>query len=172
MSVRPGRLGGIATGGAGAGVLVRLDLPGPAPLVAQDAEELRARRMRQVKRAMAMADGMRSTFADGTVAHTAHRRVRDGARVALITIPRLLRFDVHPRADCFSFTVRNLTGMAATGPARELPARPHHRADGPPLNEYELELSTPDGRAVWIVVRVPPYLGALESDYSAVALIR
>jgi hypothetical protein len=98
--------------------------------------------------------------------------VRDGARVALITIPELLRFDVHPRADCFSFTVRNLTGQAATGPARELPARPHHRDEGPPLNEYELELSTPDGRAVWIVVRIPPYLGALESDYSAVALIR
>lgn len=42
--------------------------------------------------------------------YAGHRRVRDGARVALKTIPGLLRFDVHPRADCFSFVVRNLSG--------------------------------------------------------------
>ena len=169
MAARQARLSGIATSGGAGGVAVRLDLPGPQPRAAADPSE---RRRRQVQRAITLADGMAGTFADGTVAHVGHRRVRDGARVALITIPRLLRFDIHPRADCFSFTVRNLTGMQATGPARELPVRPHHRDEGPPLNEYELELSTPDGRAVWIVVRVPPYLGALESDYSAVALIR
>lgn len=84
----------------------------------------------------------------------------------------MLRFDVHPRADCFSFTVRNLTGLQATGPARELPVRPYHRAEGVPLNEYELQLSAPGGLDVWIVVRVPPYLGELENGYAAVALVR
>jgi hypothetical protein len=106
------------------------------------------------------------------MAYAAHRRVRDGARVALITIPDLLRFDVHPRADTFSFNVRNLTGLPVAGPARELPVRPHHRSDGPALNEYELALESPDGRDVCIVARVPPYLGALENDYSAIALVR
>ena len=120
---------------------------------------------------MALADGASRRLPDGTIAYAGHRRVRDGARVALITIPGLLRFDVRPQADCFSFTVRNLTGLPAASAARELPVRPHHRADGPPLNEYELQLVTPDGKEVCIVVRMPPYLGALENDYSAVALV-
>ena len=120
---------------------------------------------------MALADGASLRLPGGPIAYAGHRRVRDGARVALITIPGLLRFDVRPQADCFSFTVRNLTGLPAASAARELPVRPHHRADGPPLNEYELQLVSPDGREVCIVVRMPPYLGALENDYSAAALV-
>ncbi|MDX6676234.1 MAG: hypothetical protein QOE31_286 [Solirubrobacteraceae bacterium] len=171
MAVRRALLGGVrAGGGAVTRVAVQLDLPELPPRPVSLSE--RDLRMPQVERGMALADGDCVLLADGTVLHAGHRCVRDGARVALITIPGLLRFDVHPRADCFSFTVRNLTGLAAVGPARELPVRPYHRPEGLPLNEYELRLSAPDGRDVCIVVRVPPYLGALESDYSAVAIVR
>lgn len=130
-----------------------------------------SRTLSRIERAMALADGASLLLPDGTVAYAGHRLVRDGARVALITIPDLLRFDVRPQADCFSFTVRNLTGIPAASAARELPVRPHHRAEGPPLNEYELQLVTPDGHDVCIVVRMPPYFGALENDYSAIALV-
>ena len=121
---------------------------------------------------MALADGASARLPDGTMAYAAHRRIRDGARVALVHIPHLLRFDVHPRADCFSLHVRNLEGRPVTSSAQELPVRPYHRPDGPPLNEYELRLRTAQGFDVCIVVRMPPYLGALENDYSAVVLLR
>ena len=171
MPARRALLGGVrAGGGADTRVAVQLDLPElPSRHVSLSERDLR---MPQVQRAMALADGESLRLADGTVLYAGHRRVRDGARVALITIAQLLRFDVHPRADCFSFTVSNLTGLPAVGPARELPVRPYHRPEGLPLNEYELRLTAPDASAVCIVVRVPPYLGALESDYSAVALVR
>lgn len=163
-------LGGVRAGGAAGDLVVHLDLP------TAGSRRLRAPRVEsrqwQVERAMALADGTCAQLADGTVAYAGHRRVRDGARVALITIDGLLRFDVFPRADCFAFNVRNLTGLPAPGAARELPVRPHHRAEGPPLNEYELRLTTPLGHDVCIVVRMPPYFGALENDYSAVALVR
>ena len=170
MASRRALLGGVQAGGGLARVAVHLDLPElPTRHVSLSERDLR---MPQIERAMALEDGASLRLADGTVLYTGHRCVRDGARVALITIAGLLRFDVHPRADCFSFTVRNLTGLPATGPARELPVRPYHRPEGLPLNEYELRLSAPDGRDVCIIVRVPPYLGALECDYSAVALVR
>jgi hypothetical protein len=167
---RRAQLGGVHSGAGAGDLAVHLDLPQPTSVrVWLDPHKDRAR---QVEHAMALADGARARLPDGTVAHVAHRRVRDGARVALITIPDLLRFDVHPRADCFSFVVRNLTGLPAPSTARELPVRPHHREEGPPLNEYELRLTSPNGDDVCIVVRVPPYFGALENDYSAVALLR
>jgi hypothetical protein len=152
----------VSAGAGGAGVVAHLDLvPPPEPSLTLDPV---AHRKRQVEYAM--------TLPAGTLAFVAHRRGPDGARVGLIHIPELLRFDVHPRADCFSFTVRNLTGLPAVGPARELPVRPYHRPVGVPLNEYELQLTAPGGRDVWIVVRIPPYLGELENEYSAVALVR
>jgi hypothetical protein len=164
---RRAHLGGVHAGGA-PGTVVRVDLP--APVVApEDADE---RHARQIERAMALADGACARLPDGTLAYAAHRRVRDGARVALIVIPDLLRFDVHPRADCFSFHVRNLSGLPVTDNAHELPVRPYHRPDGPPLNEYELQLRTANGYDACIVVRVPPYFGALENDYSAITLLR
>ena len=170
MASRRALLGGVQAGGGLARVAVHLDLPElPAQHVSLSERDLR---MPQIERAMALEDGAALRLADGTVLYTGHRCVRDGARVALITIAGLLRFDVHPRADCFSFTVRNLTGLPAVGAARELPVRPYHRPVGVPLNEYELQLTAPDGREVWIVVRIPPYLGELESEYSAVALVR
>jgi hypothetical protein len=162
-------LGGVRAGAGAADVVVHLDLAVVAPSVTLDP---RGRRAREIERAMALAECACLLVPGASPAHAGHRRVRDGARVALITIADLLRFDVHPRADCFSFTVRNLTGVPASGPARELPVRPYHREQGLPLNEYELQLTAPGGRDVCIVVRVPPYLGALESDYSAVALVR
>lgn len=167
---RRAQLGGVHAGGSPGDLVVHLDLPQPSSV--RMSIDPRAARMRQVEAAMALADGASVRLPDGTIAHVGHRRVRDGARVALITIPELLRFDVHPRADSFSFGVRNLTGLPPTTAARELPVRPHHRDDGPPLNEYELRLTTPHGDDVCIVVRVPPYFGALENDYSAVALVR
>ena len=156
--------------GGAPGVAVHLDLPAPA--VAQVAGLEQERDARRIERAMALADGACARLHDGTLAYAGHRCVRDGARVALLMIPDLLRFDVHPRADCFSFHVRNLAGLPVTDSARELPVRPYHRPDGPPLNEYELRLRTANGYDVCIVARVPPYFGALENDYSAVALIR
>ncbi|HEV7804406.1 MAG TPA: hypothetical protein VGO80_01190 [Solirubrobacteraceae bacterium] len=155
---------------AGSAGVVHLDLPAPAS--ARVSIDARKRHARQIERAMALADGARARLADGTIAYAGHRCVRDGARVALITIADLLRFDVHPRADCFSFNVRNLSGLPLTDDAHELPVRPYERLDGPPLNEYELRLTTPAGFDVCIVVRVPPYFGALEHEYSAVALVR
>jgi len=170
MRAQRAPLGGVRAGGAGADLVVHLDLPQvPPPHVSLSPRDLR---MPAVERAMGLEDGASLTLADGTVAYAGHRRVRDGARVALITIPGLLRFDVHPRADCFSFTVRNLTGLEASGPARELPVRPYHRPEGLPLNEYELQLTAPGGHNVCIVVRVPPYQGELEHVYAAVALVR
>jgi hypothetical protein len=165
---RRAQLGGVSAGGS-PGATVHLDLA--APSSAQVALRTREPRAQQIERAMALPDGARARLPDGTVAYAAHRTVRDGARVALITIPNLLRFDVHPRADTFSFNVRNLNGLPVRDNAHELPVRPYHRPDGPPLNEYELQLTTPEGYDVCIVVRVPPYFGALENEYSAVALL-
>ena len=163
------QLGGVHAGGNAGGVVVHLDLPSAPARAPADRDERQARR---IERAMALADGASARLRDGTMAYASHRRIRDGARVALIHIPHLLRFDVHPRADCFSLHVRNLDGRPVTSDAHELPVRPHHRADGPPLNEYELQLKSADGYDVCLVVRMPPYFGALENDYSAVALIR
>jgi len=164
------QLGGVHAGGGAGRLVVHLDLPQPTS--AQVTVNPEERRRRQIARAMSLGDGEALRLADGTMAYAGHRRVRDGARVALIHIPHLLRFDVHPRADCFSFNVRNLNGLPVTDNAHELPVRPYHRPDGPPLNEYELQLRTADGYDVCIVVRVPPYFGALENDYSVIALVR
>ena len=163
------QLGGVHAGGSPGGVVVHLDLPSAPVRSPQSADE---RHARQIERAMALADGAAARLPDGTMAYASHRPVRDGARVALINIPHLLRFDVHPRADSFSLHVRNLNGLPVTGNAQELPVRPYHRPDGPPLNEYELQVKTADGYDVCIVVRMPPYFGALENDYSAIALVR
>lgn len=167
---RRAQLGGVHAGGASGAVVVHVDLP--APTSATVSAHPRATQMRQIERAMQLPDGACERLSDGTMAYAGHRRVRDGARVALVTIPDLLRFDVHPRADTFSFNVRNLSGLPVTDNAHELPVRPYHRADGPPLNEYELQLRTANGFGVCIVVRVPPYFGALENQYSAIALMR
>ena len=163
------QLGGVHAGGSPGGVVVHLDLPSAPVRAPQSADE---RHARQIERAMALADGAAARLPDGTMAYASHRPVRDGARVALINIPHLLRFDVHPRADSFSLHVRNLNGLPVTGNAQELPVRPYHRPDGPPLNEYELQVKTADGYDVCVVVRMPPYFGALENDYSAIALVR
>jgi hypothetical protein len=169
VSARRAQLGGVSAGGSSGATIVHVDLPASMP--AHAAVHAHERHAQKIERAMALADGVCARLPDGTVAWAAHRLVRDGARVALITIPDLLRFDVHPRADCFSFNVRNLNGLPVRDNAHELPVRPYHRPDGPPLNEYELQLKTPEGYAVCIVVRVPPYFGALEHEYSAVALL-
>jgi hypothetical protein len=169
VPARRAQLGGVHAG-AGSGATVHLDLP-PAPTAARVPDGSAERQVRRIERAMALADGACARLPDGTIAYAGHRLVRDGARVALITIPGLLRFDVHPRADCFSFNVRNLNGLPVRDNAHELPVRPYYRPDGPPLNEYELRLKTPEGYNVCIVVWVPPYFGALEHEYSAVALL-
>jgi hypothetical protein len=169
VGARRAQLGGVSAGGSAGATVVHVDLPAPGS--AKVSVEPRVSHARQIERAMALADGACARLPDGVLAWAAHRIVRDGARVALITIPDLLRFDVHPRADCFSFNVRNLNGRPVRDNAHELPVRPYHRPDGPPLNEYELQLKTPEGYDVIIVVRVPPYFGALEHEYSAVALL-
>lgn len=163
------QLGGVHAGGGSGATVVHLELPGSQTRALAPSRDRHAER---IERAMRLPDGGCARLADGTVAYAAHRRVRDGARVALLLIPKMLRFDVYPRADTFSFTVRNLAGLPVVDNAHELPVRPYHRPDAPPLNEYELRLRTADGYVVTIVVRVPPYFGALENDYSAVALVR
>jgi hypothetical protein len=169
VGARRAQLGGVSAGGSSGATVVHVDLPAPA--TAHVAVSPRESHARQIERAMALADGTCARLPGGAIAWAAHRVVRDGARVALITIPDVLRFDVHPRADTFSFNVRNLNGLPVRDNAHELPVRPYHRLDGPPLNEYELALKTPEGYDVCIVVRVPPYFGALEHEYSAVALL-
>jgi hypothetical protein len=169
VSARRAQLGGVSVGGGSGATVVHVELPAAAP--AQQSVASAETHEQQIERAMALPDGGCARLAGGMIAYAGHRLVRDGARVALVTIPQLLRFDVHPRADCFSFNVRNLNGLPVRDNAQELPVRPYYRPDGPPLNEYELQLTTPEGYAVCIVVRVPPYFGALEHEYAAVALL-
>jgi hypothetical protein len=127
----------------------------------------------QVAHAMRAPDGTAVRLADGTWAFAGHRRIRDGARVALVTVPGLLRFDLHRRSDSFSFHVRDLGGGELDAPIQEsgpgaAPAGP----DGAPRNAYTLRMRTTAGTAVRIVAHIAPYTGALETDNSAVALVR
>ena len=151
--------------------VVRIDLP----LGGQDEilEQLRAAHHAwQVERAMRAPDATHFRLADGTWAFAGHRRIRDGARVALVTVPGLLRFDLHRRSDAFSFHVRNLGGGAPDAPIQERgpsPAPPG--PDGVPRNEYVLRLRLVTGRRVRIVAHISPYTGALETDNSAVVLV-
>ena len=121
---------------------------------------------------MALGDGACARLPDGTIAHAAHRRIRDGARVALITIPELLRFDVHPCGDCLTLSVRDFCGLTANDDAGQLADRPFVSRERESFSEREIRLVTPDGCEACVVARVPPYRGALENDYSAILLIR
>lgn len=125
----------------------------------------------QVDQAMRLPDATHARLEDGTWAYAGHRRVRDGARVALLTVPGLLRFDIHGRADSFSFHIRNLSGADFTATVQESPARPAPRRAGPPRTEYEMRTRLATGAGVRLVVHVSPYTGALETDHSCVALV-
>jgi hypothetical protein len=125
----------------------------------------------QVQQAMALPDATGGRLADGSWAYAGHRRVRDGARVALLTVPGLLRFDIHGRGDSFSFHVRNLSHGELPPTVHESGPRPAPRRHGRPLTEYQLHARLPSGVRVRLVVHVSPYTGALEGAHSVVALI-
>ena len=152
--------------------VVRINLP----LAGQEEilEQLRgAHHAWQVERAMHAPDATAFQLADGTWAYAGHRRIRDGARVALVTVPGLVRFDLHRRSDSFSFGVRDLGAGQLDGPIRE--TGPHTAPPGPdggPRNEYVLRMRTVGGTVVRIVAHIAPYTGALETDNSAVALVQ
>lgn len=109
-------------------------------------------------------------LADGRRVHVGHRRLREGARVALLHLPGLLRFDVERLGDTFSFAVRNLRGGEQSDGA-PMEGRTHRPADGAALNEYDFTVGWTDGPQVRIVARMPPYDGSLESPCSAYALV-
>ena len=67
-----------------------------------------------MERAAALPDGGALELADGRVVHVGHRRLREGARVALLHIPTLLRFDVERLEDTFSS--RSAICAAGTSP--------------------------------------------------------
>jgi hypothetical protein len=125
----------------------------------------------QVAQAMTLPDATQGRLADDTWAFAGHRRVRDGARVALLVVPGLLRFDIHGRGDSFSFHVRNLGSEEFGAPIEETAPRAAPRRRGSPRTEHELRTRLASGAGVRIVVHVSPYTGALETDHSAVALV-
>ena len=125
----------------------------------------------QVREAMRLPDATEGRLPDGTWACAGHRRVRDGARVALLTVPGLLRFDIHGRADSFSFHVRNLSGADFVASVEESEARPAPRSGASPRTEYQLRTQLASGARVRVVVHVSPFAGGLEADHSAVVLV-
>lgn len=126
----------------------------------------------QVAQAMRLPDATHARLADGTWAFAGHRRVRDGARVALITVPGLLRFDIHGRGDSFSFHIRNLSDDDFAMGVRESVPRGARRPRGSaPRTEYELRTRLASGAQVRVVAHISPYTGALETDHSAVVLV-
>lgn len=126
----------------------------------------------QVREAMRLPDATGGRLDDGTWAYAGHRRVRDGARVALLTVPGLLRFDIHGRGDSFSFHVRNLSDEDFVADVEESAPRPAPRRGGRPLRtEYQVRTRLASGAGVRVVIHVSPYTGALETEHSAVALI-
>ncbi len=124
-----------------------------------------------MERAAALPDGGALELADGRVVHVGHRRLREGARVALLHIPTLLRFDVERLEDTFSFSVRNLRGgdqsdgTPLTAQTRTPPGRPA-------VTEYAFGLGWTDGPQVEVIAWLPPYDGALATDCSAFAVVR
>jgi hypothetical protein len=120
---------------------------------------------------MALADGACVALSDGTVAHVAHRTVRDGARVALLLVPDLLRFDVYGTGDAHGFAARNLSGRELARPLTETDVRPYSRPDGPALSEYQLLVCITEAPPVRIVLHRHPFAAELERRVSAVALI-
>lgn len=151
--------------------VVRIDLPldGQGEIL----ERLRAdHNAWQVERAMRAPDATHFRLADGTWAFAGHRRIRDGARVALVTVPGLLRFDLHRRSDSFSFHVRDLGSGGPDAPIQERgPGAAPPGPDGVPRNEYVMHMRLLTGARVRIVAHISPYTGALETDNSAVVLV-
>lgn len=118
-----------------------------------------------------MPDGAAATLVNGTVVHVGHRVLREGARVALLHVPGLLRFDVERREDTFSFAVRDLHG-GTQGDGAPMEADTHVRPDdGAKVNRYRFGVNWEGGPDVDVVVWLPPYDGALSYRCSAFAVI-
>lgn len=126
---------------------------------------------RKIAVAMALEDGTSVRFGDGTVACVGRRAVRDGARVALLTVPGLLRFDLGCRADTLNFAVRQLSSKEIEQDLCRSPVRAVRAPDGTRRNEYQFQFSLRDGPSVQIVAWLPEFRGELVREHSAVALI-
>ncbi len=126
---------------------------------------------RQIAAAMALEDGTSVRFGDGTVACAGRRAVRDGARVALLTVPGLLRFDLGCRADTLNFAVRQLSGGELEEDLCQSPVHGIRAPDGTRRNEYRFRFALRDGPRVQIVVWLAEFRGELVREHSAIALI-
>lgn len=102
-----------------------------------------------------MPDGAALVLADGRRVHVGHRDLREGARVAVLHLPGMVRLDVRRTGDTFSFALRNLRGGEQSDPA-PLDARTHRAGDGPAVNEYGFSVGWVDGPQIQLVVRMPP----------------
>lgn len=126
---------------------------------------------RQIATAMALEDGDSVRFQDGTVACVGRRAVRDGARVALLTVPGLVRLDFRCRADTLHFAVRHLSGEELVGEPLQSRPRPVQAPDGSLRYEYQFWFQVADGPSVQIVVWLAQFRGEMVREHSAVALI-
>ncbi|MCW3014707.1 MAG: hypothetical protein JWO02_1799 [Solirubrobacterales bacterium] len=125
-----------------------------------------------VARAMALGDGERLTLARGGPSlYAGHRRVQDGARVALLTVPGVLRLDVHPQGDSLNLAVRNLSRHELPADTGGMSQGAHRTPDGRSLNEYRTRIALPGDLQVWLVIRVSPFAGELLRDHSAIAIV-
>ncbi len=131
-----------------------------------------ALRDRQIATAMALEDGASVRFSDGTVACVGRRAVRDGARVALLTAPGLLRFELGCHADTLNFGVRQLSGKELEEGLQQSPVRAVRAPDGTRRNEYQFQFALRDGPSVQIIVWLAEFRGELVREHSAIALIR
>lgn len=130
-----------------------------------------ALRERQIATAMALEDGASVRFADGTVACVGRRKVRDGARVALLTVPGLVRLDFGCASDTLNFAVRQLSGQELEQELQQSKARAVQAPDGTLRHEYQFHFALRDGPRVAIIVWLTEFRGQLVREHSAVALV-
>lgn len=130
-----------------------------------------ALRQRQIAAAMGLEDGTSVRFGDGTVACVGRRAMRDGARVALLTVPGLLRLDLRCRADTLNFAFRHLSGRELDGEPRQSSVRPVEAPDGSTRHEYRFRFALRDGPRVEVIAWLAEFRGELVREHAAVALI-
>jgi hypothetical protein len=98
---------------------------------------------------VSLAGQLRTPLPDGGVAVSLGRVVENGARVGMLLVPGLFRFDVTPEEDTLRVTVRNLSGGDCEWRKEETPQNPG-------ANSFTVRVG---GRVAEIqvkAVRIPP----------------